>query len=565
MEQKKEKVGFLQSIGFKICGLVLVSAFVVLFVCALLYTRVMKTTAEQLVKNNMSDLTTSNAILLNGELEKGSMSYAQYNEILSEVKIAGMESSYAYLVDESGIMQYHPKEEKVGNAVENDVVKGLVSELASGKTPAPAVVTYLYKGADKLAAYEVLSDRSILVITADLDDAYSFQQDITRITIYLVIGAAIVLVLAGYFFSMWITSPLKKVIELVDQSADFNFKTSGEDGKTLVKRKDEIGMTAKALSRMRHNLRDMVANLNASCETLDSCMKGVADSSVVIDEMCADTSATTEELAAGMEETSAASETIKSSISEMQTEASDINNLTSDGENLSNTIKGRADELHNTTQTATDRTTSLYQDMKEKTEKAIADAEAVSKINELTGAIMAISSQTSLLALNANIEAARAGEAGHGFAVVATEIGNLANQTKDTVESINEIVAEVNEVVSRMASTLTESINFLEDVVIKDYEQFGQVSEQYRVDAETFEQSMINIENSVTNLTNSISTVAESLSGITNTVTESTVGVTDIAEKASDINAKTGDNKAAVDECIESIGVLRGIAQQFQL
>lgn len=55
-----------------------------------------------------------------------------------------------------------------------------------------------------------------------------------------------------------------------------------------------------------------------------------------------------------------------------------------------------------------------------------------------------ISSQTSLLSLNASIEAARAGEAGKGFAVVAQEIGKLAQQTASALEKTGEIIGKAS-------------------------------------------------------------------------------------------------------------------------
>ena len=178
---------------------------------------------------------------------------------------------------------------------------------------------------------------------------------------------------------------------------------------------------------------------------------------------------------------------------------------------------------------------------------------------------MEITTQTNLLALNASIEAARAGEAGRGFAVVATEIGALANQSSETVANINQIVGEVTDTVARMSDTLTESINFLETVVIKDYEQFVDVSVQYSEDASTFQQSMQEIEQSIETLTNAIDNVTTSLSGISSTVSESTIGVTDIAAKTSDIVMKTSDNGKMISNCLSSIDKLRDIANTFKI
>ena len=81
----------------------------------------------------------------------------------------------------------------------------------------------------------------------------------------------------------------------------------------------------------------------------------------------------------------------------------------------------------------------------QKINEVIVSLKAIERIDEMVQVILDISSQTSLLALNASIEASRAGEAGKGFAVVAEEIKNLAEESEKTVVSIKEIVNDSDE------------------------------------------------------------------------------------------------------------------------
>lgn len=561
------KVGFFRSIGMKIALVVVAAVLIASVLCVVIIVPNYKTDVSTTVQNYMYDLAIAYGQMMEKEIEQGvEFDYPTYSSLLSGIKVSGMSSSYAYIVSSDGIMQYHPTEEKVGNAVENEVVSGLVKGLAAGtnKPGDSAVTTYLFKGAMKYASYVILSDSSILVISADETDALAAVDQVTTYAIICIVGSVVLFAFIGVLFGIFLTKPIVQITEIVKSTAEFKFKHSDAADK-ICKRKDECGAMGRAVATMRANLRTMVGDITNVNESINGSVTELETISNQINLMCTDNSATTQQLAAGMEETSATTDTINTNIGRMQESASSIKGLATNGVGLSAEVMTRANDLRKSTQTATSKTTAMYSSVKEKTTKAIEDSKAVDRINELTDAIMSISSQTSLLALNASIEAARAGDAGRGFAVVATEIGNLANQTSQTVGDINNIVKEVNEAVSGMAASLQETVDFLENVVLKDYADFEKVSEQYEQDADQFEKSMTNIGDGISGLADSIEDIVKALEGINSIVGESSIGVTDIAEKTTDVVAQTSKNTEIVDECISNVDKLREIANMFSM
>lgn len=564
--KKEEKVSFSHSISFKIIILCFVCQFISAAVMLVMGIEIGKSTARQISSDYALGIAeVSVQSLDNMKCDDEETAVAQYADILSNLKLKGADSSYAYLVDgQTGTMLYHPTTAKIGQPVENEIIRNVVSEVKSGIRVPSSIAAYVFNGKTKYAAYALTEADKIVVVTMDEDE---ILQPIHSMTIKAIAVSTLLMIIfltVSILLSHKICKPIRSVTNIMDDMSRFDLRLNEELPK-LQLRKDETGAMAQSVHIMREHLREMIQQIiDISMHAHDSVqrLKVFSDE---INDMCSDNSATTQELAAGMEETSATTSDISLHSFTIKSGADEISDTASDGAAMSNEVMDRATNLKERTVSASKNTSQIYQDVKEQAEDAMQGTKDVEKINTLINSIMEISSQTNLLALNASIEAARAGEAGKGFAVVATEIGALANQTSDTVRNIGQVVDGVNDAVNHMTDCLQHTLDFLENTVLTDYKDFEEVSMQYQNDASSFKDSMDLIQSKSAELAEAINRIADSVSGINATIEQSAAGITDVAEKTSNMTQKTGEAHTIATECLECSERLAGSVEQFIL
>lgn len=169
-----------------------------------------------------------------------------------------------------------------------------------------------------------------------------------------------------------------------------------------------------------------------------------------------------------------------------------------------------------------------------------------------------ITTQTSLLALNASIEAARAGEAGRGFSVVASEISNLATQTQEATVDITTLIENISkelEEVIRVIAQMIENAKEQNKAASNTAKSFSAIADKTTMVYEEAAQ-MKSIVAELTNANNIIASGIETISAATEEVTAHSNETYEITSENTKTTAEIGRIIEELDQMTKDLTTL---------
>jgi methyl-accepting chemotaxis protein len=270
---------------------------------------------------------------------------------------------------------------------------------------------------------------------ADANEAYG------RARTLLTALAALAFAVGGgsaWVITRGIVGPLKEAVQVAQTVAGGDL-TSRID----VTSRDETGQLLQALKDMNASLVNIVREVRTGTDTIASASQQIATGN-------ADLSSRTEEQATSLEETASSMEELTSTVRQNADNALRANRLAVTASEVARQGGSVVEEVVGTMSSIN---------------------ESARKIVDIIGVIDGIAFQTNILALNAAVEAARAGANGAGFAVVATEVRNLAQRSavaaKDIKTLINDSVDKVDvgsRLVGQAGATMSEVVDSIRRV-----------------------------------------------------------------------------------------------------
>lgn len=580
----KNKIGLTKTIRFQ-----LVSINVVMLVAFIL---VMSIVIGRMKRNTDTSKETSDFVLTLSQMETDMQSdvMSLYDQAMGYVAAQEDETKEALKPEiEAAKKEVKDDIKKLSDKFkEGNNKKGLAQmkeiEAAESRMEELIDTSIKYKDEDNQeAAYNLMLDKAVIQkvqifhgcktvgdainIAAD-DSNKAMSEGLTNGIRAGVIGIVVFIVLIIISIIISYKNIIRKITSMSSEVGDII--TNIEHGKG--------DLTSRVNTNTHSELVLIKDGINHFIETLQNVMRDVKNGSVVLsnssesvsaqmrlaNDNVTSTSAAMEELSASMETVSMTVESIDEQVIDVKDAASEITREAIDGTEKANEIKAEADEIKRQVIEKKEDVGQKMAVLSEVLKTAVKDSEQVSKINELTNDILEIASQTNLLALNASIEAARAGEAGRGFAVVATEISALADNSRQAAANIQDISNDVTRAVNSLSQHANEVLDFINETVLSDYDEFVSTGEKYENTANIMNELLSEFSRKAESLNAIMNAMADSISSISSSVKESSQAIGLSAQSTSEMVIEFEEISQAMNQNADVTKNLSDATQKFE-
>lgn len=515
MEQSKTKKR--GTFAAKIIVMVILAVIVSNVICMVFILESSKKQITDSTKHTMVDVINTTSKITENEISNSGvddLDYDGYANNLSDVKLEGIDSAYMYVVQKDGTMLYHPTKEKVGQPVENAVIKDVVKQLQDGKKPGTTVVEYDFNGTTKYSAYTILNNENILVLTADESEALAGITTVTGVAVGIIAIVVLIAIIISFIMGRRLMRPLVKVSTIIEDVANGNIEA---DFSVVKESNDEIGLIIEKMKELTQSLGSIVGKIRNSSDTMSS-------NSYELNDTSSQTLAANNEISKAVEDVAEGSTGMAASISKINENLLEMSNETKDINASVDEIKNQTVAVQDSSKIMNDKIKSM-QDSSHKMDEGISAISkrietvntTVDKVSNIVSVIEEISSETNLLSLNASIEAARAGDAGKGFAVVAQEIRVLSDNTNTELENIKQIISSLVEECRycvQASGTIVEDNAKQKEEIKAVLDEFGSLDEQIQKTAEKADEieelvtAMIELNDDITKSSNSLTDVS---------------------------------------------------------